>query len=92
MAHSKHRKKTLRKATEQRLVNRSVRSSMRTAVKIARTAATDDPANADAALAAAARRLDKAGRKRLIHPNTASRLNSRLAKARNRAAAAAAQA
>lgn len=87
MAHSKHRKKTLRKSREQRLVNRADRSTVRTAVKKARVAATTDPENADAALSAASQQLDKAGKKRLIHPNKASRLKSRLAKARNRAAA-----
>ena len=88
MAHSKHRKKTLRKATEQRLENRGRRSTMRTAVKQAREAIAADPASADAALAAATQKLDKAGRSRLIHPNKASRLKSRLAKARNKALAA----
>ena len=87
MAHSKHRKKTLRKSREQRLVNRAARSNMRTAVKRARIAATTDPENADAALSAAAKKLDKAGKARLIHPNKANRMKSRLAKARNRAAA-----
>ena len=87
MAHSKHRKKTLRQAEAQRLVNRAARSKMRNAVKKARIAATTDPANADAALAAAATKLDKAGSSRLIHPNKANRMKSRLAKARNRAAA-----
>lgn len=87
MAHSKHRKKTLRKSREQRLVNRGVRSTMRTAVKNARTAAAETPADADAAITAAASQLDKAADKRVIHPNKANRLKSRLAKARNRAAA-----
>ncbi len=89
MAHSKHRKKTLRKAQAQRLVNRAGRSSMRSAVKKARIAVETDPEGADATLAAASKNLDKAGKSRLIHPNKASRLKSRLAKARNRAAAAA---
>jgi small subunit ribosomal protein S20 len=87
MAHSKHRKKTLRQAEAQRLINRGERSKMRTAVKQARTAVETDPANADAALVAASKKLDKAGAKNLIHPNKANRMKSRLAKARNRAAA-----
>lgn len=87
MAHSKHRKKTLRKSQAQRLVNRAERSKMRTAVKKARVAVTEDPDNADAALSAATKSLDKAGKRNLIHRNKASRLKSRLAKARNRAAA-----
>jgi len=87
MAHSKHRKKSLRKAQRQRLENRAERSAMRTTVKKARIAVTTDPENADAALSAATQSLDKAGKRRLIHPKKASRLKSRLAKARNRAAA-----
>jgi small subunit ribosomal protein S20 len=87
MAHSKHRKKTLRKSREQRLVNRGVRSTMRTAVRKARTAATETPADADPAIAAAASQLDRAANSRVIHPNKANRLKSRLQKAKNRAAA-----
>ena len=45
-------------------------------VKKARTAAGDQ-----AAMAVAEKTLDRAGRKRLIHPNAAARLKSRLAKA-----------
>ena len=87
MPHSNHRKKTLRKATEQRLVNRATRATMRSAVKQARTAADETPAEADAAMAEAARKLDKAADNRVIHPNKANRMKSRLAKARNRAQA-----
>ena len=85
MAHSKHRKKTLRKSTEQRLINRGVRSTMRTSVKKARIAAETNADDADAAIAAASKRLDKAAQNRVIHPNKANRIKSRLAKARNRA-------
>ena len=85
MAHSKHRKKTLRKSTEQRLINRGVRSSMRTSVKKARTAAEANADDADAAIAAASSKLDKAAKDRVIHPNKANRMKSRLAKAKNRA-------
>ena len=87
MAHSKHRKKTLRKSREQRLINRGVRSSMRTAVKQAREAAVATPDEADAAISAATKKLDKAAQDRVIHPNKANRIKSRLAKAKNRAAA-----
>ncbi len=91
MAHSKHRKKTLRKARDQRVKNRGVRATLRTAVKNARVAISETPAEADAAIAAASGRLDRAADSRLIHPNKANRTKSRLAKARNRAAAAATQ-
>ena len=89
MAHSKHRKKTLRKSQKQRLINRAERSRMRSTVKAARTAIAGDAGDEAVASAmnAAAKELDKAGGKGLIHKNKAARMKSRLAKARNRAAA-----
>lgn len=88
MPNTRHRKKTLRKADAANAANRAQRSAMRTAVKKAQDAVAGDPANAEAALQAAARKLDKAARQNLIHPNKAARTKSRLAKARNRAAGA----
>jgi small subunit ribosomal protein S20 len=88
MPNTRHRKKSLRRSQEANDANRAQRSSMRTAVKRARQAAESDPAGADAALTAAARKLDKAARQNLIHKNKAARIKSRLAKARNRAQAA----
>ncbi len=87
MPNTRHRKKTLRKAEEQNVKNRAARSSMRTAVKKAREAVASDPANADDAIEAASKKLDKAARDNLIHKNKAARTKSRLAKARNRAQA-----
>jgi len=68
------------RATRER--NRTQRSQLRSAVRDARTAGPDEAA----ALDTANKMLDRAGRKRLIHPNTAARQKSRLAKARNAAA------
>jgi len=53
-------------------------------VRQARGAKADD----SSAIETASSLLDRAGRKRLIHPNTAARQKSRLAKARNAAAKA----
>jgi small subunit ribosomal protein S20 len=64
--------------------NRTLRSQLRSAVRQARGAKADD----SSALESASSLLDRAGRKRLIHPNTAARQKSRLAKARNAAAKA----
>lgn len=88
MPHTEHRKKTQRKAEKARERNRAVRSALRTSVKRARALAAGTP-EAASALSAAEQRLDKAAKSRVIHPNKASRLKSRLAKAQNRAAAAA---
>ncbi len=89
MPHSKHRKKSLKTSQERRLRNRAERSAVRTAVKKARTAAEKDPSHADASIAAAASAVDKAAKRNTIHHKRASRIKSRLAKAQNRAAAAA---
>ena len=85
MAHTKHRKKTHRKSEQTRLANRATRSDMRTAIKKVKAA---EPAEVDVALSAAAKRLDKAAKGHLIHPNKAARTKSRLAKAANKAKAA----
>jgi small subunit ribosomal protein S20 len=58
--------------------NRARRSQLRTALKRVRSAA--DAKEAQAAFVDAVRLLDRAGRKNLVHRNTASRTKSRLAK------------
>ncbi len=78
MPRIKSAKKAMRKAVGAQERNRRQRSQLRTAVKKVRAAAT--PADAEKAYKAAAALLDRAGRKNLIHRNTASRAKSRLAK------------
>ncbi len=87
MPHTRHRKKTLRKNQEQRLKNRAQRTNMRGTVKAAKAAIADDPANVDGIMSEAVRKIDKAAKANLIHPNKASRMQSRMAKARNKAQA-----
>ncbi len=76
------------KRNRERLVrterNRSVKASVRTLVKKARTAivaAGGKPADTAAALAAAIKAVDRAASKGVVHPKMASRTKSRLAKA-----------
>jgi small subunit ribosomal protein S20 len=88
MPNSEHRKKTLRQDAKRNEMNRARRAALRTAVKQARTGLADDPANAENAVRGAYKRLDKAAKSNLIHPNKAARLKSRLAKAQNAAAKA----
>ncbi|MDH4044613.1 MAG: 30S ribosomal protein S20 [Gemmatimonadota bacterium] len=78
-------KKRMRQSAKARERNRQQRASLRTAIKKARTA----PAAEDttAAARAAESQIDRAARKRLIHPNAAARQKSRLAKARAKAKA-----
>ena len=78
MPRTKSAKKQMRQAKGRTARNRSQRSALRTAVKKVRSAT--DPKAARAAYLVAVKELDRAGRKRLIHPNTAARQKSRLAK------------
>jgi small subunit ribosomal protein S20 len=75
------RNKTNEKA---RLRNKAVKSSLKTAVKKVRTAATaGDAAAAATLLAEASRSLDKAASKGVIHKNQAANRKSALAKQLN---------
>jgi small subunit ribosomal protein S20 len=73
----KSAKKAMRQARARALRNRAQRSSLRTALKHVRAAATADAAAM--AYELAARVLDRAARKGLIHKNNAARQKSRLA-------------
>lgn len=68
----------MRQTKRATLQNRAKRSKLRTAVKKVRAATGEAAAKA---YAEAVKLLDRAGRKHLIHPNTAARQKSRLAKA-----------
>lgn len=78
MPNSKQAEKRARQSERRRQANKVVRTSMRTAVKKVLQAPT--PEAAEAALPEAMKRLDKAAKQRVIHPNTAARTKSRLAK------------
>jgi small subunit ribosomal protein S20 len=72
----KSAKKAMRQARSRAIRNRAQRSTLRTALKRVRAATAD---TAVAAYALAARVLDRAARKGLIHKNNAARQKSRLA-------------
>ena len=73
-------KKRLRQSLERRAKNRSTKSSIKTQVRKVREAvAAGDLAKAATELRLAAKKLDRAGAKRVIHPNAAARTKSRLA-------------
>jgi small subunit ribosomal protein S20 len=81
MAHTKSSKKRVRQNEAKRLHNRELKGRMRTAVKAVESKiGSDDAEGLDAAFRKASSEIDKAGRKRLIHPKAASRQKSRLAK------------
>ena len=79
MTNSKQAEKRARQGERRRKANKVVRTSMRSAVKKVLQAPT--PEAAAAAMPEAMKRLDKAAKKRVIHPNAAARTKSRLAKA-----------
>jgi small subunit ribosomal protein S20 len=72
----------MRQARSRTAQNRTQRSRLRSALKKVRTATGDA---IETAYAEAAKLLDRAGRKHLIHPNAAARQKSRLAKLKKKA-------
>lgn len=65
---------------KRRLRNKSVRSELRTRVKVAESAATDGSEDLEEATRLAMKRIDKAAAKGVIHKNEAARRKSRLSK------------
>src|SRR3989338_8046844 len=84
VANIKSAKKRIRQNERRRLRNRAIRSRIRSAVKVAREAvgakAQAAPAAGPAPVHDAIRILDKAVSKGVIHPNTAARKKSALAR------------
>lgn len=80
----------MRQNAKRRLRNRTGRSALRTSIKKCRIAiASGDREQAELAYQFAAKRLDQAAAKNLIHKNTAARSKSRLARLLNSSFAAA---
>lgn len=79
MPHTKSAKKRHRQSLERRTKNRSTKSAIKTQIKKVRAAiAAGDQEKADAEFRVAAKQMDRAGSKRIIHPNKAARTKSRL--------------
>ena len=81
MANIKSQIKRNRQNEVRRERNKAVRSELKTRSKRALFAVDDASADVGAAVAAAARRIDKAAAQGIIHPNQASRRKSRLMRA-----------
>lgn len=77
MPRIKSAQKRMRQARSRTQLNRAQRSELRTALRKVRSAAGEA---AKQAYDEAVTLLDRAGRKRIIHPNAAARQKSRLAK------------
>ncbi|MYA40543.1 MAG: 30S ribosomal protein S20 [Gemmatimonadetes bacterium] len=78
MANIKSQIKRNRQNEKRRLRNRTVCSEVNTRTKAALDAVEHDDEDADEALRLAAKRIDKAAAKGVIHKNTAARRKSRL--------------
>lgn len=78
MANVKSAKRRIRTSRIRAQRNKARRSRIKTLIKRVRQAA--EPAAAQAELQAAVSAIDRAARARVIHPNRAARLKSRLAR------------
>jgi small subunit ribosomal protein S20 len=79
MPNTKTAKKRLRQNVVQRLRNRSMKKAIRTQCRKVREAVdAQDADRAESEFRLAAKRLDKAGAKNIIHRNAAARMKSRL--------------
>jgi len=79
MPNSKSAAKRLRQNEKRRLANKSVKSSIKTQIKkVMQALEAGRIEEAEAEYRLAAKRLDQAGAKRVMHPNTASRKKSRI--------------
>ena len=79
MANIKSQIKRNRQTEKRNLRNRKVRSELHTRTKTALTA-LEEGEDADDAVRAAIKRIDKAAQKGVLHKNTAARRKSRLAR------------
>ena len=81
MAHSKSAKKRIRQNEKQKMANKTVRSTSKTAEKNVLEAVKDENLDrAKAQLTTALQKIDKSAKQNIIHFNNASRKKSRLAK------------
>ena len=79
MPRIKSAKKRMRQTKTRTARNRATRSELRTVIKKVRAAGS--PEDAAKAMKEAEQMIDRAGRKNIVHRNTAARTKSRLAKA-----------
>jgi small subunit ribosomal protein S20 len=84
MPHTRSARKNLRKSEKRRIHNRAVKREIKTYIKRF-VAALDGPLEgAQQAYNLAAKKLDKAGARRIVHPNLAARKKSQMALALHR--------
>lgn len=92
MPHTHTAKKRGRQSAKRRLRNRAVKKAIKIQIKSVLDIAKSSPEQLQTEIRAAIKRLDKAAAKRVIHPNTAARRKSQLARLANSKAQPAASA
>jgi small subunit ribosomal protein S20 len=81
MTHTKSAAKRLRQSVRRNEANRAAKTTIRTAIKkVEEAVAKADKGAVTAALSSAFQRIDKAARIHAIHPNTAARRKSLVAR------------
>ncbi len=80
MPHTRSAKKSLRKIEKRRLHNRAIKKTIKTQIKQVLAAAAGPIDQLRTEFNLAAKKLDKAAAKRVVHPNLAARKKSQLAK------------
>jgi len=84
MPNIKSAKKRIRVSARRKEENTLINSSMKTAIKnVEKTVKANEKENAEENLKVAFKRIDKAVDKKLVHPNRAARLKSRLTRSVN---------
>jgi small subunit ribosomal protein S20 len=86
MPHTRSARKNLRKSTKRRLHNRAVKKDLKAQIKKVLAAEAGSVEDLRKEFQVAAKKLDKAAAKRIVHPNLAARKKSQLAKLLNRKA------
>jgi small subunit ribosomal protein S20 len=87
MPHSRSATKNLRKSLKRRLHNRAIKRDIKTQIKKVLEAQAGPIEELRKEFQLAAKKLDKAAAKRVVHPNLAARKKSQLAKLVQRRAA-----
>ena len=80
MPHTRSAKKNLRKSEKRRLHNRAVKKDIKTQIKRFLAALAGPLDQLQKEYNSAAKKLDKAAAKRVVHPNLAARKKSQLAR------------
>jgi len=84
MPHTRSARKNLRKTEKRRLINRATKKAIKTQIKkVEEASSTGTVEQLRAEYNLAAKKLDKAAARKIVHPNLAARKKSQLARVLN---------